>query len=319
MAAVEYLACGNIMSDRIQREDGSYTEWHMGGPAFFALSGIRLWTPNVKLVCRTGIDFLEMYGKWMDRNAVPMESVRFELEHHTRFTLTYGKDGSFKAVPHFTGEHLGYLKTSPREIDEACEGHNIKGIYLAQNTDRIFWEHLKNVKVRRGFKMMWEAEYLPEYIQMPKKGFLEQVRRNLSVAEMWSINHHEASDLFDIPADKDEFIINELQKLPSEMTFYRVGKRGSYVVTKTDAYFYPVVTPFDDVDPTGCGNNSTAAAMYAYVNGCELKLVGIIANISAGYNANQMGPFLHYTREDTVAAEALAERLLAATQTVGLK
>ena len=31
---VEYLACGNIMSDRIQSEDGSYSEWNMGGPAF---------------------------------------------------------------------------------------------------------------------------------------------------------------------------------------------------------------------------------------------------------------------------------------------
>ena len=50
--AIEYLACGNIMSDRIERQDGSFSEWNMGGPAFFTLSGIRLWTKACKLVCR---------------------------------------------------------------------------------------------------------------------------------------------------------------------------------------------------------------------------------------------------------------------------
>ena len=63
--AVEYLACGNIMSDRIERQDGSFSEWNMGGPAFFALSGIRLWTKACKLVCRTGEDYASTYGRWM--------------------------------------------------------------------------------------------------------------------------------------------------------------------------------------------------------------------------------------------------------------
>ena len=73
---VEYLACGNIMSDRIQSEDGSYSEWNMGGPAFYALSGMRIWTPQVKLVCKTGADYADSYGRWMDDNGVTRESVR---------------------------------------------------------------------------------------------------------------------------------------------------------------------------------------------------------------------------------------------------
>ena len=32
--SIEYLACGNIMSDRIEDENGNVSEWNMGGPAF---------------------------------------------------------------------------------------------------------------------------------------------------------------------------------------------------------------------------------------------------------------------------------------------
>ena len=81
--AAEYLACGNIMSDRIERQDGSFSEWNMGGPAFFALSGIRLWTKACKLVCRTGEDYAPTYGRWMDANGVSRESVQVEAENVT--------------------------------------------------------------------------------------------------------------------------------------------------------------------------------------------------------------------------------------------
>jgi len=30
---IEYLACGNIMSDQVEHEDGTFRPWHIGGPA----------------------------------------------------------------------------------------------------------------------------------------------------------------------------------------------------------------------------------------------------------------------------------------------
>ena len=39
---MDYIAAGNVMSDIIEREDGSRSAMHLGGPAFFALAGIRL-------------------------------------------------------------------------------------------------------------------------------------------------------------------------------------------------------------------------------------------------------------------------------------
>ena len=225
--AVEYLACGNIMSDQIEREDGTFSEWNMGGPAFFALSGIRLWTKDCKLVCRTGEDYKDTYGKWMDANEVSRESVQVEAENVTRFTLKYNPDGSFSPRAHFTMEHLGYLKTHPEEIDAACEGHQVRGMYMAHNMDPVIWEKLRKVKEKHNFKIMWEIEYAGrKYAGTSREEILSGIHRVLDVADLWSINHNEASDLFGIPREDDERIINELQKLPVELTFYRVGSRA---------------------------------------------------------------------------------------------
>lgn len=306
---VEYLACGNIMSDRIENEDGTYSPWQMGGPAFFGLSGIRLWTKSCKLVCQTGKDALDTYGVWMDNNGVSKDSMRIEVENTTRFTLKYGKHGKFVPTHHFSAEHLGYLKTHPEHIAAAC-GPKTKGIYMAQNTDEVFWQQLKKVKEKFGFKIMWEVEYSPHYNKdIPTKGFLKKIYRAMEVADLWSINHNEASDLFGIPRDDDEAIINEIQKMPVELTLYRVGGRGAYAVTPTDAYFCESVDPFGpSADPTGCGNNSTAAAMYAHVSGEHPAMVAVMANISSGFNAAQHGPYRQYTDKDMEFARSLAKK-----------
>ena len=313
--AIEYLACGNIMSDRIQSADGTCSEWNMGGPAFYALSGIRTWTPDVKLVCKTGADFQDTYGKWMQANNVSMESVRYEVEEHTRFTLKYNPDGSFNHYPHFTAEHLGYLKTHADDIDEACEGYDIKGMYMAHNTDTVVWKNLAKVKEKRGMKIMWEIEYtgkVREQLGVTREQMQDRIRRVMEVADAWSLNHNEASDLFDIPREDDEAIINALQKLPVEFTFYRVGERGSWAVTPTNAHFCPVITPFGpSVDPTGCGNCSTGTAGYAYFAGNHPAMVAAMANVSAGFNAAQRGPYRLYTPEKMALARQLADELYA--------
>lgn len=310
---VEYLACGNIMSDRIQSEDGSYSEWNMGGPAFYALSGMRIWTPQVKLVCKTGADYADSYGRWMDDNGVTRESVRVELEEHTRYTLRYNRDGSFTPTPHFSMEHLGYLKTHADDIDEAAAGCRIKGMYMAHNCDAVVWENLRRIKEKHGLKIMWEIEYAGIYRQqcgISREHMLEKIRNVMRTADAWSLNHNEAADLFALPREDDDAIIRRLQELPIAFTFYRVGARGAYAVTKTAAYFAPSVLPAGPaVDPTGCGNCSTGAAAYAYFQGEEPAMVAAMANVAAGFNAAQRGPYPLYTQEKMALARQTADGL----------
>ena len=58
----------------------------------------------------------------------------------------------------------------------------------------------------------------------------------------------------------------------------------------------------------GCGNNSTGAAMYAWCETGDPLMTGIMAAISAGYNAQQKGPMMLVTEADTANARALAEK-----------
>ena len=65
---IEYLACGNIMSDIVENAQGEVSPIHIGGPAMYALAGIRMWTKNCKLVAQAGEDYRNTYGRWMDDN-----------------------------------------------------------------------------------------------------------------------------------------------------------------------------------------------------------------------------------------------------------
>ncbi len=271
--AIEYLACGNIMSDQIMDVDGNLSESNMGGPAFYALAGMRLWTPNCKLVCKAGADYADSYGKWMDNNGVSRDSVQVAMENCSAFILKYNKDGSFEYTSKYSAEHLGYLKTHPEDIDKAAEGETIKGMYMAHNMDPVIWQKLGEVKRKHGFKIMWEIEY--------------------------------AKKLRDMMGWSRETVRKKLSKV---FCFYRVGERGAYAVTPTDAYFCEVLMPFGpSVDPTGCGNNSTGTAMYSYVAGDHPAMVAVKACISAGFNASQRGPYPVYTEESRAFAQKLAK------------
>lgn len=304
---IEYLACGNVMSDQVEYEDGTCSPFHMGGPALYALAGIRLWTEKCKLVTQTGADYVDSYGKWMDDNGLTHESILVETERVSRMTLRYRtEDKGFQYEAHQTQEYLGYLKTHPYHIDAAAT-NGVKGMYMAQNLDKVVWSNLAKVKEKYGFKIMWEIEYGSAVMNTTSK--LEKIKDVLQVADMWSINHNEASDLFGIPRDRDEDIIAEIMQLPVEFTLYRVGKRGAYAVTPSGAFFCPSINPLgESVDPTGCGNNSTGAAMYAWVEGYTPDLVVVMANISAGFNAAQHGPHPVFTPEVMQSALQLANQ-----------
>ena len=45
------------------------------------------------------------------------------------------------------------------------------------------------------------------------------------------------------------------------------------------------------MDPTGCGNCSTAAAMVGMAEGFEPARIAAFANVAADYNALQLGPY----------------------------
>lgn len=304
---MKYLACGNIMSDRVLNPGETVpSPRRMGGPAFYALSGIKLWEDSVKLVTHTGADWVEDYEKWMDANHISKESVRVDADHVSTYQLAYNEFGKYireKSFSVYGDQAMGYLKTHPEDIAKAA-GADTVAFYKAEGADRVVWEKLTRMKKELGLKMMWELECFNS------GAVLEKVLEVMPNAEAWSLNHTEAAFLFGIDKDDDMSMIRRLQELPITFTFYRVGKKGAYSITKDGAWFCPSIDVAPYVDQTGCGNSSTGAAGYAYFAGHTPEEIVVMANITSGFNCAQFGPNPLITPEIRQKALALVQEYL---------
>ncbi len=297
----KFLACGNVITDQVIAFDGSAGPKRMGGPSVFALSGMRLWDDDCKLVAGVGEDYRHTYGRWLENNNLSDDSLHVVCECGTSNVLKYLNESGTKkgggSIGRLTQENFGYMKTRPEWIDGACIDEQIRAIYLAQNVDRVFWKQLLAVKQRHGFKFMWELEFGGLNNVDDERSLYERVMDVIEGADMWSLNMADAESIFQIPQDQDEKIIKEIMKMPVEFTLYRVGQRGAFIVTPTEAYFCPSIDVGSYVDQTGCGNCSTGAAMAGYSLGYDLKTVLVMANVAAGYNCLQWGVIQEFSAE----------------------
>ena len=78
-------------------------------------------------------------------------------------------------------------------------------------------------------------------------------------------------------------------------------------VTPDNAIYLPPA-PGPVVDPTGCGNTSTGSALYAYAEGNDPLMVGIMANVASAQNIRQFGvieDFLAVREESYAQAKEL--------------
>ena len=301
----KYISCGNLVSDSVRSVDGVLSKPNMGGGGIFAMAGIRLWTDSCKLVCHAGEDYYETYGKWMEDNGLTNDGVMIDVEKTNSSILTHRSDGTYfqenPLGPRKGAENFGYLQVKPRELENLVESDTL-GIYMTQNCDKVRWKNLLELKKKTNVKIMWELQLFDQT--------LEQVMAVIDKADMFSINKFEASKLYDIDPDNEEELIKQLQQLPVEMVFFRVGKKGAYVLADGKEAFCPSVDPLGpSKDPTGCGNCSTGAAMYAWLEGKDPLMTAIMANISSGYNAAQYGVYPIFDKSTMKEAKDLAIKI----------
>lgn len=301
----EYVIAGNVMLDKVVFLDGNVSgRESIGGPATFAYSGVRIWSDNVMQCSNLGADYETLFTPWIEKNNVVTDGYKVICDR-CNHSIMYFKDKSgaymtwdeirayeetlpeeekkaLKWLKNDAWQDFGYMKTSPEEIERWTKGGNVKGVYVAQNADRTFWKKLAAIKERDGFKLMWEIEGPWAHVH-----YLQDVKEICAAAvDIFSLNIEEAQVLFD--CEGDEACIKALQELDVDMTLFRVGQRGAYIVTKDDAFLLPPA-PGPVVDPTGCGNTSTGGALYAYAEGKDPLMVGIMANIASSMNIRQYG------------------------------
>jgi sugar/nucleoside kinase (ribokinase family) len=176
-----------------------------------------------------------------------------------------------------------------RQIAEHCD-EATKGIYVEASEKDELWEDLGEIRSKCGAKIMWELPTSAAMDEARKPGVFETIKS----AGLYSVNLPEALSLFG--AADEEGAVKAIAEF-GVPCFFRVGKKGSYMIDERGAVFGKSIDVGKLVDTTGCGNASTAAALYAYCEGFELRKIVAAANLSAAYNLLQYGPYPAFTPE----------------------
>ena len=308
---MDYITGGQASIDRIIDPKGNCLGTNLGGPGVFAYTGIRLWEDSVRVLLNVAEDFWDYYGSWLEENKVDRDGLITVYDHTHSSDLVYQEDGSYNAQVNTLEQKLaraaeyGWTNLRPDQIDANTKG--AKAFYLfLEPTYFHFWKELKEIRDRNGFAFMWEIGIMKggDYDREHILRILDYLR-----PEMASLNHNEAMDFFGIE-DIDE-IFRRIHAWKIPMFFYRAGSKGSYLLAGGKSWFVPSIDlegyPYQDA--TGCGNSSTAAAMFAWQRTQNPVFSCIVANVTAGVNVSYSGIIRNFTekqRKDARQAAAAA-------------
>ncbi|CEG26380.1 PfkB family carbohydrate kinase [Bacillus sp. B-jedd] len=302
---MKYIIVGPTIVNDIQFADGTTSKGHIGG-AIFCLEGLKIWSDDCLYVSNVGEDFSNYYGEWMDKNHCSYEGLNYILPRTEYTTLVYGDEGLHDEVSIYSEDidkQISALdKRTAEQIASYCSDET-KGIYIEASESDPLWDNLHLIQMKCNAKIMWE---IPTSAAM-EKNRKEKVLKTIHKAGLYSINFPEAMSLFEKEDEKSAVDAIIAFGVPC---FFRVGSKGSYMISDGQAYFAPSITIGDIVDATGCGNCSTAAALYAYCEGFQPEKIAAMANVAAAYNLVQYGPYPVITNETRTEALQLVEKLI---------
>lgn len=283
---MKYIVVGPTIVNDIEHENGSVSRGHIGG-SIFCLSGIKLWCDECLYVSSVGPDFADYYGKWMDANDCSYAGLNVVLPHTQYTLLRYGKDGlhSERSVYGMQEEALAEALDKPDAVLIArhCNG-DTRGVYIEAQESDPFWDEIDRVRQKGDISVMWEIPTSAAMNPERRAGVLATIRK----AGLYSINLPEALSLFAVP-DEDAAASAILgYDVPC---YFRVGAKGSYMLLGGQRHFAPSVSIGPVADATGCGNCSTAAALFGFCEGMPPAKAALAGNISAAYNLLQYGPY----------------------------
>ena len=300
----DYLVNGAMMVNEITFCDGKRLSGVIGGGAVYAAAGAGLWSDSVILAAGCGEDGDCFFSQWMDRYGLVRDGIRVKGKRTNHFFLRYHEDGSYEEGLLGQGEtdwsQIDFMTLSPEEMEPYYK--NLRGMYNIMDIDRDYWERMGRYKEIYGFPIMWEVA-----TATADREHLEDFYRILPMVDFYSLNLKEALSLFGI--QEEEKLIAHMAGLGVPV-YFRVGVRGAYVIDQNRQVFAPSYITPGEVDPTGCGNASTAAAMTGLVEKRSFEEVGAMAAVAASYNARQYGPMAFMNQERRSEAEKLVNMIL---------
>ena len=310
---MKYIALGAVITNRLLFTDHKIVSDVMGGSGLYSFAALRLCTPESLLVAGVGPDFEEFYGKWFDENGCSYAGLFRPVDKTTYNELVYAPDGTYVEYSIYGPEYekANVPKTIPTGKDLLPFLSDCKGINANVNIDAETADLLVEEKKRHPFRVMWEvpASAIGELAQIRAQGGLEALRQRLRGIDLFSTNKPESFEIFGVSTVEEAIACFQELGLPS---YYRVGSKGAYMIEGKDYAYVPMISLVpreQEIDPTGCGNTSTAAAMWAYCEGFDLLKTCIVGNVAAAYNVQQYGPYLDLSEKTHREMMAHVERI----------
>ncbi len=302
----DYIAAGITIFNDIVYADGRRVEGIPGG-GIYAWSGIACYTGSVLFSTTGGPDFRELYGRYFEENGISFEGFHQTMPktHHT--VLEYEPDGRWTESSVYGWDYFTVQKRNSMIRAEHLLpflGPETKGLYIDALTDDGIIDEIHLLREKApNMKILWEPPTQSSTNPACREAALELIRKT----DIYSMNLNEASAFFG-KQTKEEILAcaSELGK----PLFLREGEEGATWFTDGKAWHLP---PFDlscGVDPTGCGNSSSAACLYAVCEGCEGYEVTAVANAAAQLNAGQLGPMPVKKLREAGEAKRIAKLLL---------
>lgn len=290
---MDYLVTGLNMMD-VSVYNGIRNRGQIGGIPTYGYCGIAVYTDSIDYVARVGNDFFDYYGKWFEQNRINTDGLRFVSDKTPYAMLNYGEDGAIKSWDFFTGSWNDAEFFRPKKTDIISRiTSETKGFYISggPEPDEV-WQSVFDMRNNGcDFSVMWEPNGI-NTVPEKKYAILELMKK----IEMASFSLVEGLRIFGLNTEAE--LIEFLRLQPTQIIILRVGARGLYTITKDQIVFVPSA-PLPNgekvVDVTGCGNASTAAACYAWCEGYDQTMTGIMANVASMYNLLQFGPFPNFT------------------------
>ena len=305
---MNYIANGNVFVNEINKADGTQYQGILGGGTLFAFCGMYLYSDSCVYVSPKGTDWDQWFKEWETRNEVSHDGLIPFNNKTTIARLTYLPDGQWHEYFDYgpTSEQKEILKKQQREMIEKQLGKGAKGLYICNKLNDVsYWDYFARLKNKYNFNSMLELDTA----DCIANNLDELINKVLPYIDIYSLNKPESFTLFGVSSEEDA--INEILKI-AKPCYYRVGKKGAYMISNGDAVFCPSINPFpklDETDPTGCGNCSTGAALFAFAEGYSNARIAAYASVAAGYNVMQYGPYPDFSYNTRRDAKKLAEKI----------
>jgi sugar/nucleoside kinase (ribokinase family) len=306
---MKYIVASTVGTDEVHLPDGRVLQNQMGGAGIYALAGILTFCRDVVVVSGVGPGYTNLHGSWYLQNDIRIDGLirREGPDHITR--INYRAGGDRLDEPDIGLKEMRTRDPLPKEIARFCT-NTTRGIYTFKHLDREYLDALLELKQRRGCKIMWE---IAEDACVPDN--LPAIQYYMNKFDVFSINEKEASALFGTHVFENMTL--QLRDMTSRWIYLRRGERGAVLLADGIQHICPPVPSPQAVDPTGCGNASSAAVLYGCGERYSPLKAGIMGSVAAAGILTQFGVPSRYTPKSRKESMKLVEKILEETKLCG--